>query len=129
SVEQWDRWIYANDLSANAGALVRFHETTDPLYTVLSYPLEVPAGASDALVICLARGVNEPFTLRQFAESVQGARHEAAQQLADDAHFYDQAPLLVGDWPAMWKRGWVYDLETLRATIRRPMGIYKHPWD
>mgnify|MGYP005834327511 CR=1 FL=1 len=129
SVEEWNRWIYANDLTANEGALARFHETSDPLYTVMSYTLDLPAGAVESLVICLARGVNEAYALRQYFKSIRGAHREAARQLADDEHFYAHAPLLVGDWPERWKHGWIYDLETLRMTIRRPTGIYKHPWD
>ncbi len=129
SVEQWNSWLYNGDLTSNGGALVRFHETSDPLYTVMSYTLDLPAESSDSLVICLARGVNEPFALRQFSASLREAHHEAARQLADDAHFYANAPLLTGDWPDVWKHGWVYDLETLRMTIRPPLGIYKHRWD
>ena len=129
SAEEWDRWVYENDLASNDGALVRFHETPDPIYAMMSYTLDIPADASDSLVIGLARGVNEPFALQRFFTQVRGAHREAARQLAEDEHFYAHAPLLAGDWPAQWKHGWVYDLETLRATIRRPMGIYQHPWD
>ena len=32
------------------------------------------------------------------------------------------------DWPSKWKHGG-YDMETLRMTIRPPLGIFKHPWD
>ena len=47
----------------------------------------------------------------------------------EDAAFWNTAPRLEGDWPKHWKHGWVYDLETLRMMVRRPIGIYKHPWD
>lgn len=129
SAETWQGWIAANDLSSNDGALVRFHESEDPIHTVMSYTLEIPARQSDSLVVGLIREVNEPFALRRFAQSVQDAHREAAHQLVEDEHFYAQAPLLEGDWPSIWKHGWIYDLETLRMTIRPPVGIYKHPWD
>lgn len=129
SQQQWDSWITSGDLSANSGAVVRFHETDDPIYAVMSYVLELPPGTSEALVIGLVRDVNELYALRRLPARIVDAFHEAARQLADDEHFYAQAPLLSGDWPTAWKHGWVYDLETLRMTIRRPLGIYKHPWD
>ncbi len=34
----------------------------------------------------------------------------------------------VGDWPDSWKRGWIYDLETVRACIYPPGGIFKDEW-
>lgn len=46
----------------------------------------------------------------------------------DDA-FWATAPRLSGDWPAHWRRGLVYDLETLRMVVRQPMGIYQNVWD
>ncbi len=129
SVDEWNGWIRGNDLSSNDGALVRFHETQDPIYSVMSYPLDIPAGESVSLVLCLARGTNEPYTLRQFHESVKSAPAEAAKQLAADEAFYANAPVLTGDWPDKWKHGWIYDLETIRMTIRPPLGIFKHHWD
>jgi hypothetical protein len=36
---------------------------------------------------------------------------------------------LDGDFPEHWKNAWVYDFETLRMMVRRPIGAYKHPWD
>jgi len=129
NVDEWNGWIRGNDLSSNDGALVRFHETQDPIYSVMSYPLDIPAGESVSLVLCLARGTNEPYTLRQFHESVKTAPAEAARQLAADEAFYANAPVLTGDWPEKWKHGWIYDFETIRMTIRPPLGIFKHHWD
>ncbi len=129
SVDEWNQWVYQNDLSTNSGALVRFHETEDPIYSIMSYALELPADAADSLVINLTRGVNEVFATRQHADSTKNAHQEFERQLVGDARFYEQAPVLTGDWPTHWKHGWIYDLETLRATIRQPVGIYKHHWD
>jgi hypothetical protein len=129
SEQQWNKWMADNDLSANEGALVRFKEGPDHLYTVMCYTLLIPAGVSQSLVLCLAWGVNESFAVREFFKTLNRAFAEAEGQLADDAHFYAHAPLLVGDWPDTWKHGWIYDMETLRMTIRPPAGIYKHHWD
>ncbi len=47
----------------------------------------------------------------------------------EDGAFWQHAPQLAGDWPANWRRGLVYDLETLRMMMRRPAGIIPHTWD
>src|SRR5262249_36876022 len=49
------------------------------------------------------------------------------KRAADDA-FYAGVALPVGDWPDAWKRGWIYDLETTRACIFPPGGIFHRPW-
>lgn len=51
----------------------------------------------------------------------------AARKAEDDA-FYAEAMRPVGDWPSEWKRGWVYDLETTRACIFPPGGIFHAEW-
>ncbi|MBR5902549.1 hypothetical protein IKZ40_09465, partial [bacterium] len=56
-------------------------------------------------------------------DSVKQAR------IKSDDEFYSGAPILTGDWSDEWKQGWVQDFETLRMTIRPPVGIYTTPWD
>ncbi|MBZ0294042.1 MAG: hypothetical protein K8L99_15880 [Anaerolineae bacterium] len=129
SDSQWRDWIAANDLNNTGNAIVRFHEGRDHLYTTMSYPMRLNPGESDSLVLALARDVNEPYTRRRLHEAVQTAYESAQGQLTADEHFYTRAPLLHGDWPESWQHGWIYDLETLRMTVRPPLGIYKHPWD
>lgn len=144
-----DHWVRQNDLSSNDGALIQFSKeifaeqflrfpqpdrnAAEPLHdhvsTTLSYALSVAPGESDSLLICLARGVNEAAALQTYHQSLHDAAVQVNQQLVADAAFYRQAALLTGDFPAMWKRGWVYDLETIRMTIRPPVGMYRHHWD
>ncbi len=54
---------------------------------------------------------------------------EEARLRAEDARFWQAAPRLEGDWPDHWRRGLVYDLETVRMMVRPPIGIYRHAWD
>lgn len=72
--------------------------------------------------------------------SLQAASHRAETALLQfderrsdlvrsDDDFWRRVPRLTGDWPETWKRGLVYDWETLRMNVRRPIGIYNHPWD
>lgn len=46
-----------------------------------------------------------------------------------DKNFWETAVKLEGDWPETWKRGLVYDFNTVRANIRPAVGVFKHPWD
>jgi hypothetical protein len=45
-----------------------------------------------------------------------------------DGDFWAGAPWLGGDWPAHWRRGWVYDLETTRLCLRPPGGVFSDVW-
>lgn len=126
---EWQQWVENNDLSSNPGAVIYFSRGQDHLYTTLSYTLNIPASGTTSLVVCLARGVNTASAKQAAAQAIKSAASTAARQLAEDESFYSNAPLLSGDWPAAWKHGWIYDLETLRMTIRPPVGIYKHHWD
>lgn len=52
-----------------------------------------------------------------------------AERVEADNEFWKNAPKLRGDWPDYIRRGLVYDFETLRMMVRRPLGIYRHAWD
>lgn len=129
SEDQWHEWIQLNDLNNTGGAVVRFHEGHDHLYTIMSYPITLNPGEGDSLVLALVRDTNEVYARQRWHEAVRTAHESAHAQLTADEHFYDRAPLLTGDWPQNWRHGWIYDLETLRMTVRPPVGIYKHHWD
>ncbi len=124
--DEWERLIRANDLTSNDGSSVEFPKN---LYVTQAYRIELPAGRSESMLLTLNRGVNEDETVAQFRRGMSTARQVVSRQLEEDDRFYRNAPLLTGDWSPAWKRGWIYDFETLRGTIRPPIGIYKHPWD
>jgi hypothetical protein len=79
--------------------------------------------------VVMARG-GSPAAARRRLESAtaDGASALVSLRAADDA-FWERAPRLSGDWPAHWRRGLVYDLETVRMVVRDPVGIYDTPWD
>lgn len=87
----------------------------------------------DALIarlnVVLARGVSLDQSYAHWEDGMEGIALAEADQQADDEAFWQRAPQLSGDWPAHWRRGFVYDLETLRMTIRPPVGVIPHPWD
>jgi hypothetical protein len=52
-----------------------------------------------------------------------------AEKRNEDDRFWSRSPRLEGDFPPHWKNVWVYDFETLRMMVRRPLGVYQHNWD
>lgn len=126
SRDEWDAWMESGRIAPNDGAS---SNSPDPVYSVLSGTLELAPGEERAVVFTLTRGVNEPWTVDADAKARAGGRAALSALLAEDEAFYASAPLLEGDWPEDWKCGWVYDLETIRQNVRRPVGIYKHHWD
>jgi hypothetical protein len=77
----------------------------------------------------LVRGVSQDQASRFWHDGLQELIHAEAAHRQDDEHFWRQAPQLHGDWPASWKRGLVYDLETLRMVMRAPAGVVAGPFD
>ncbi|HDN17560.1 MAG TPA: hypothetical protein ENF41_00695 [Candidatus Bathyarchaeota archaeon] len=124
----WEKWIRNNDLSSNDGVSVNFR-TSESVFSVISYRLNLDSGVKERIILSLTRGKNELYAIREFRNVISNAFKLLNSKLSEDEEFYKGAALLVGDWPERWKHGWIYDLETIRMNIRPPMGIYKHPWD
>lgn len=116
--------------SASPGTSIRetVNYETAPLRVALTYEIS-PQIASRGLTIYMARGANHAAALSHLNRAKASSVATLESKLEQDAKFCAQAPRLSGDWAAHWKNGWVYDFETLRMIVRRPIGIYAHPWD
>jgi len=101
---------------------------TEPLRVAMTYDI-TPEIASRGITVCIARGANSASALSHLQQAKTPSAATLDSHLAQDAKFWAQAPHLTGDWPSHWLNGWVYDFETLRMMVRRPIGIYAHPWD
>jgi len=77
----------------------------------------------------LARGKTVPEAMQNLESARRHASVDLAAKRAADTAFWSTAPRLSGDWPDHWRRGLVYDLETVRMMVKPPVGIYTHPWD
>lgn len=101
----------------------------DPLHGGLRYRLSIHPHSRTDFVLLMARGANLRAAMQHARASLREAGSALERKWAEDSVFWSQAPRLTGDWPKHWQHGWVYDFETLRTMVRRPIGIYKHAWD
>ena len=88
------------------------------------------SGLSDRMVnVVLARGVSQDQAYQHWEDGMEEIARAAAAHRSDDEAFWNRAPQLAGDWPESWRRGLVYDFETLRMVTRPSVGVILHPWD
>lgn len=102
---------------------------TDPLHAGMRYRLNVAPHSHISAIVIMQRAPNLPSLRSNARTSLAAAQRELDRRLAEDTAFWSSAPVLTGEWPEPWRRGWVYDFETLRTMVRRPIGQYRHPWD
>ena len=81
------------------------------------------------LNVILARGVSQDQTNQHWQDGIEEIALAEAEHRADDEAFWERTPQLSGDWPDHWRRGWVYDQETVRMTMRPPVGVLASFWD
>ncbi len=93
--------------------------------------LTVPPGAHQAvrLQTLLIRGVSQDQARRFWIDGLETFARAEETLRQDDETFWQTAPQLSGDWPASWRRGLSYDLETLRMVMRRPAGVVPGVFD
>ncbi len=124
--EQWVKWARETDSISHT---MLFGKDAGPVYAMQSYQIDLPPHSEKSGMVYLSRGKNQDWTLTEYHVARAEASNKLKIQLQEDERFWSQCPQLDGDWPESWKHGWVYDWETLRMNIRRPVGIFKHPWD
>jgi hypothetical protein len=122
----WEAWIRSPDTASIPSASLKGQ---GPMHTSQKYHVRLPAHSTRSVLVLLSRGKNERAAIAEFTRGQQEALTLLRRQLAEDDSFWQNCPMLQGDWPETWKRGWVYDFETLRMNVRKPLGIFKHPWD
>lgn len=121
-----DEWVVQGVPDDQASAVV----TGDSGQVVgLAAAGEWPGGREYDLTVMLARGRTEDEAVARLNQARENHWSVRAARRAEDDHFWATAPRLIGDWPAQWRHGLVYDLETLRMMVKPPVGVYTQPWD
>jgi len=87
------------------------------------------APSTTSLHVVLARGVSHDQALQRWHQGIEAITEAESRHGADDEAFWQQVPQLAGDWPEYWRRGFVYDFETLRTVMRPPVGLIPHVFD
>lgn len=99
----------------------------------LAFPCTVTVGPKTAaplrLNVVLARGVSQDQSYAHWGESLEKIARAEAGHRQDDENFWSSAPQLSGDWPDSWRRGLIYDLETLRMVMRPSAGVVENVFD
>jgi hypothetical protein len=124
--QEWMDAVRTNDLSNGEPTSKTF---PGAIYNKMSYNVAVGHNASSTITLFLARGVNESEAIREYKSIKSSWQTVLGARFAEDETFYQTASVLTGDWSDEWKQGWIYDLETLRMTVRQPLGIYETRWD
>lgn len=119
-------WIRSGNPASTGSASI---QGRGPIYAAQRHTLDLKPGERRTVLVCLSRGKNEELARKELRAALDGAAESARAQLREDGRFWESCPTLQGEWPDYWKRGWVYDYETLRMTVRPPLGIFRHPWD
>jgi hypothetical protein len=88
-----------------------------------------PQARHYALDAVLARGKTAAQARERATAMLYPAEQLYPRLQQDDIRLEKRTPHLEGDWPAHWRCGLVYDIETLRMVVRPPAGIFRHRWD
>ncbi len=130
-----DAAIWAHDIAVAQPNVTEHEESTGWQARTVVVPatltLEGDATGTTHRVInaVLARGVSQDLSYQCWLDSMEEIARADADHRADDEDFWRQAPQLSGDWPASWRRGLVYDLETLRMVTRLSAGVVGSSYD
>ncbi len=129
SLEEAARWA-KGEAVARPSVIQRQEDTGWQMRTVI-LPCTVTVEPTTERILngVLARGVSRDQAYKHWEDGIEEIALAEAEHRADDEQFWSRAPQLSGDWPAHWRRGLVYDLETLRMTMRPPVGVLNHVWD
>mgnify|MGYP002732413680 CR=1 FL=1 len=100
-----------------------------PLYALLEWDLTLQPGEEKRLTLALTRAVNEKAALRGVACALDTAAALLRRRMDEDNAFCQTMPTLGEGWPDWWRRGMVYNFQTLRMNVYPPMGIFTHRWD
>ena len=126
-----DAAIWAHGIDVPRPHITEHEESTGWQVRTVIIPCTMTlAPQSESIMnVILARGVSQDEAWKRWEDGIEEIALAEAQHRADDEQFWSQAPQLSGDWPETWRRGLVYDLETLRMTMRPSAGVLEGVWD
>jgi hypothetical protein len=126
-----DAAIWAHGIEVARPHVTEHEESTGWQIRTVILPCTVTvAPESESIMnVILARGVSQDEAYQRWEDGIEEIALAEAQHRADDEQFWSRAPQLSGDWPDSWRRGLVYDLETLRMVMRPSAGVVSNTFD
>ncbi len=126
-----DAAIWAHGIDLAHPHVTEHEESTGWQIRTVILPCTVTlAPESESIMnVVLARGVSQDEAYQRWEDGIEEIALAEAEHRADDEQFWSRAPQLSGDWPDSLRRGLVYDLETLRMTMRLSAGVLDGIWD
>ena len=126
-----DAAIWAHGIEVARPHVTEHEESTGwQIRTVILPCMVTLAPESESIMnVILARGVSQDEAYQRWEDGIEEIALAEAQHRADDEQFWSRAPQLSGDWPDSWRRGLVYDLETLRMVMRPSAGVVSNTFD
>ena len=126
-----DAAIWAHGIDVPRPHITEHEESTGWQVRTVIIPCTVTlAPQSESIMnVILARGVSQDEAWKRWEDGIEEIALAEAQHRADDEQFWRRAPQLSGDWPETWRRGLIYDLETLRMMMRPSAGVLEGVWD
>ncbi len=116
-------------IAGHSETVVRYNRKGNRLGGALEISVDLPAGKSRSLKFSLAVSLVDTELADLLATPAAEADKVLAAKKVDDEAFFAETASISGDWPDHWRRGMVYDNQTLRMCIFPPMGVFKHEWD
>ena len=106
-----------------------FSTINSSLFGLIQIPVEITEQNSFQLSCVFSRSVSENKTIALADRNLPELAAIRDDRIKEDEQFWQSCPRLEGDWPDHWKRGWIYDWETMRMNLREPIGIFSTHWD
>ncbi len=130
SLEDASRWAYGSVVPQPG--VTEYDEKTGWQSRIVMLPCSTTLEderSEQIINIVLTRGVSQDQSYQRWMDGIEEIARAEADHRADDEKFWERAPQLIGDWPEHWRRGLVYDLETLRMIVRPSVGVVSHFFD
>ena len=132
SLENASSW--ARGVAVARPTITQSHPDTGWQVRTVVLPCKVTLGGEPGqserrINVVLTRGVSQEQSYQHWENGIEEIARAEAEHRADDEAFWSRAPQLSGDWPDSWRRGLMYDLETLRMVMRPPVGLIPHVFD
>ena len=102
---------------------------TNSLTGLIEYEMPVPRRGKASMAFALVRSETENAIGKELDSAIESAAASLKRRISEDDKFWHEGVSLGGDFPGHWQHGLVYDTETLRMNIRKPLGIFSHVWD